>query len=62
MLARELMTPSPLSIGTGTLVSEIIRLMLIKNVGALMVTAGDGSLVGMVSEKLPALTVWEPNV
>jgi CBS domain-containing protein len=50
MLARELMTPSPLSIGTGTLVSEIIRLMLIKNVGALMVTAGDGSLVGMVSE------------
>ena len=50
MLARELMTPSPLSIGTGTHVSEIIRLMLTKNVGALMVTAGDGSLVGMVSE------------
>ncbi len=50
MLARELMTPSPLRIGTGTLVSEIIRLMLSKNVGAIMVTACDGSLVGMVSE------------
>ncbi|MGA0585074.1 MAG: CBS domain-containing protein [Castellaniella sp.] len=50
MLARELMTPSPLSISTETLISEIIHIMLSKNVGAIMVTACDGSLVGMVSE------------
>jgi CBS domain-containing protein len=50
MLARELMTTSLLSVKTGTSVSEIIRTMLRESISAVMVTANDGSLVGLVSE------------
>jgi len=50
MLARELMTTSLLSVNTGTPVSEIIRTMLRECISAVMVTANDGSLVGLVSE------------
>ncbi len=50
MLAHAVMTASPLSVGSGTTVSEIIRIMLYSNISAVMVTANDGSLAGVVSE------------
>lgn len=50
MIARELMTTPPLSVNARTSVAEIIRTMLKKNISAVMVTADDGSLVGLVSE------------
>jgi CBS domain-containing protein len=50
MLAHAVMTASPLSVGIGTTVSEIIHIMLRRNISAVMVTANDGSLAGVVSE------------
>jgi len=50
MLARELMTRTPLCVSTRTPVSRIIRAMLNKNISAVIVTADDGSLIGLVSE------------
>jgi CBS domain-containing protein len=50
MLAHELMITPPEGASIGTPVSEIIRIMLLKNISAVMVTAADGSLVGLVSE------------
>lgn len=50
MLARDLMMPDPLCIDTRTPVSKIIRTMLDGNISAVMVTADDGSLIGVVSE------------
>jgi len=50
MLARAVMTASPLSVGTGTPISEIIHIMLCRDISAVIVTANDGSLAGVVSE------------
>lgn len=50
MLARDLMTLSPLCVHAGTPVSGIIRAMLDRNISAVMVTAEDGALIGLVSE------------
>lgn len=50
MLARDLMTQTPLCVSMRTTVSKIIRTMLDKNIGAVIVTADDGSLAGLVSE------------
>lgn len=50
MVALDLMTPDPLCVNMRTPVSEIIRLMLERSISAVMVTADDGSLVGVVSE------------
>lgn len=50
MRVHELMTTPPESVGTGTPVAEVIRIMLLKNISAVTVTAPDGALVGLISE------------
>ncbi|KCV25661.1 CBS domain-containing protein [Bordetella bronchiseptica] len=50
MVALDFMTPDPLCVNMRTPVSEIICMMLERSVSTVMVTADDGSLVGVVSE------------
>ena len=50
LMARDIMTPDPITVSLDTTVTEAAHLMSVKRVGALPVVDTDGNLVGLVSE------------
>lgn len=50
LVARDIMTPNPVTISPDTTVTDAAHLMTEKRVGALPVVDGKGALVGLVSE------------
>ncbi len=50
MLVKDIMTPNVISVGPETQVGEIAELLMEKKISAVPVLAGDGKLVGLVSE------------
>ncbi len=50
MLARDLMTPTPISVGLDTPITDVARLMAERDIGAVIVVDGTGELRGIITE------------